>query len=159
MKYNVSIELKRAIAVALGFTIFSFVSLDFSIGLFFCFIFIGALSHPNIVTVKTIFVTSVLLDIYANQFIGVLFLQYLSAYLFVARFRLVLLNSRIFFGGCYLCFIFCTSELICFALTPMLSGSFNIRYHFMRLIIVTLQCAGCLLIAFVIRKIRDIYAS
>jgi hypothetical protein len=50
--------------------------------------------------------------------------------------------------------LFCVSECLAFAVTIIRGGSFNWYYHLIRLIMVVTQCAGCLLIAFVRRKIR-----
>ncbi|MDR2724018.1 MAG: hypothetical protein LBB25_02300 [Holosporaceae bacterium] len=155
MKYNISPTFKRAAAVTLIFTLLSLISVDFSIDLFFCFIFMATLARPQLVTMPTIFITSLMLDICAHQFIGALFFQYSLIYLVVNRFRSLLLNARIIWGCCYFCVLFCMSECIAFAVATVLGGLFDWHYHIMRLILVMLQCACCFLIAFARRKIRD----
>lgn len=141
--------------ITLSFIFLSFISSEFAISFFYCFIFVATLSKPWIMEIITIFSVSIFCDIYNSQFIGVSFIQFVTPYMLILRFKSVLLNSRIFFGIYCFCLLIIISESILFLISFVSKNTFNIYDHAMRCFVSVLLCSFYCFAAFVVRKIRD----
>lgn len=141
--------------ITLLFIFLSFVSSEFAIAFFYCFIFIITLSKPWILEIVTIFSVSIFCDIYNSQFIGISFIQFIILYMLVLRFKSVLLNSRIIFGVYCFSLLIIIPEFFLFLISLIFRNTFNIYDHIMRWVMSISLCSIYCFIAFIMRKIRD----
>lgn len=141
--------------ITLLFIFLSFISSEFAIAFFYCFIFIITLSKPWILEIVTIFSVSIFCDIYNSQFIGISFIQFIILYMLVLRFKSVLLNSRIIFGVYCFSLLIIIPEFFLFLISLIFRNTFNIYDHIMRWVMSISLCSIYCFIAFIIRKIRD----
>lgn len=141
--------------ITLLFIFLSFISSEFAIAFFYCFIFIITLSKPWILEIVTIFSVSIFCDIYNSQFIGISFIQFIILYMLVLRFKSVLLNSRIIFGVYCFSLLIIIPEFFLFLISLIFRNTFNIYDHIMRWVMSISLCSIYCFIAFIMRKIRD----
>ncbi len=141
--------------ITLLFIFLSFISAEFAIASFYCFIFIITLSKPWALEIVTIFVVSIFCDIYNSQIIGISFIQFIILYMMVLRFKSVLLNSRIIFGVYYFSLLIIVPEFFLFLISLTFRNSFNVYDHIMRWVMSVSLCSFYCFVAFIMRKIRD----
>lgn len=151
MKYsNVSIliSLITAICCAIAFG-------QYAMSIFYCFIVIFTLSKPWVIRIYDLFATSMILDIYNGNFVGISFFQCLFLYALILRFRSILLNTRISYGIFYFGLALIVPELVGVFITLIARGSFVLLNHVKIIVIATVLFSIYCGTTIIHRKIRD----
>ena len=117
----------------------------YSVSLLYLLIFAITLSRPWMIKISDMFISSIILDIYTQGIVGLLFVQCLALYVITMRFRSILLNCRISFGVfCFFLILLIPESISFFSMYFFGSGS-NFFPHLKRILIASfffsLYCA------------------